>query len=242
MNLSKFNAFSKEGLVEEGKTFFSATLISLLVFGSVYAYDAYALDSTQVETLTVTIDPAVTFAVSTDSFGNLTPGTYKIATSTTVVTTNATTWSVLLYGNNTGTGLASSTLYIIADAATNNKIPDGTQWNATSTATTTSASLTSATISPGVDFLYFRVMTASGTQAFRSTAWWGADDNISGSAKWAGVASSTASFLTGRRIGSVTGYSGSNIINTVQYYLDVGVSQQQGTYTGDLTYTWTSAA
>lgn len=243
MNLSKFNAFSKQGFVEECKTFFSATFIALMVFGGTYAYDTFAATSTQTNTLTVTIANAVTFNAYTDSFGTLTPGTPKYATTTTVVTTNATAWNIQLYGNNVGTTTASTTLYIAADTATDNKIPDSTQWvpgGGGSPATTTIGNAGSAS---GSTTLAFRVMTASGTYAFLAPTWWGTSDvNLNASQKWAGIASSTATFLTGRRIGIVNVYNSATYKNTVQYYLDVPSSQKQGAYTGDLTFTFTDSA
>lgn len=241
MNLSKFNAFSKQGFVEECKTFFSAAFIALIVFGGTYAYDAFANTSAQTETLTVTIANAVTFNVYTDSFGTLTPGTPKYATSTTVVTTNANAgWNIQMFGTNQGSGAASTTLYIAADLATDNKIPDSTEWQP-GAATTTAGNAGNAT---GSTTLAFRVMTASSSpasNAFLATTWWGTSDvNLNGNQKWAGVASTTAS-LIGKRIGIVkTGlYSASAYINTVQYYLDASASQKQGNYTGDITFTFT---
>ncbi len=238
MNFSKLNAFSKKSFIEECKTFFSATFIALLVFGSTYAYDAYSANP-EVETLTVTINAAVTFAVSTDVFGALDPGTYKYATSTLAVTTNANSgWNVTMIGDNQGSNAASTTLFIVADPATDNKIPDGVEW--VPNAATTSAG-NAVAISAGDDFLYFRVMSASGSIPFRSTAWWGSDDTPFTNARWAGIASTTAA---NKRIGSVGSgvYNSSVYLNTVQYYLDVGASQKQGSYTGTITYTWVSGA
>lgn len=236
MNSSNFNVFSKKDFLEECKTFFSAALITLMVFGGTYAYDAYA--ATQQNTLTVTISAATTFTVTTNSFGTITPGTPLIATSTINVVSNdyGNGWNVTLSGDNKGTTTASTTLYIAADTATVNKIPDATQW--VPGAATTSAG-NSTTISSGVDLLYFRVMTASGSVPFRSTTWWGTDDTPFTNAKWAGVASSTNS----RKIGSVASndLTASSTINTVQYYLDVAATQQNGSYTGGLTFTWTNA-
>lgn len=244
MNLSKINVFSRSAFLEECKTFFSATLISLLVFGGTYTYDAYA-QSTATNTLTVTITAATTFTVSTNSFPPLTPGTPQQATSTIKVVTNeyssgsSVGWNVQMYGNNQGSGAASTTLFLSPTTYATG-IADGVEWNATTTATTTSASLTSTTITSGDDFLYFRVMTASGSVPFRSTAWWGTDDTPFTNAKWAGVASSTI----GRRIGVTSPFdaNASSTINTVQYYLDVPVNQSQGAYTGNLTFTWTAGA
>lgn len=235
MNLSKFNAFSKQGFLEECKTFFSATFIALIVFGSVYTYDAYA--QAVVNTLTVTVAPAVTFTVSTASFGTLTPATPLFATSTLSVSTNATGgWNITLFGNNQGSGAASTTLYLSPTTYATN-IADGAEW--IPAAATTSAG-NAVAITSGDDFLYFRVMTASGSVPFRAATWWGTDDTPFTNARWAGIASSTVQ----RKIGSVSsGFSTTTTqLNTVQYYLDVPASQPQGLYTGDLTYTWASGS
>lgn len=236
MNLSKPNVFSKNTFLEECKTFFSATLIALFVFGGTYAYDAYAVSQTQTNALTVTIAAATTFTVSTNSFGTLTPGTPLFATSTIKVVTNASGgWNIALAGDNQGSAGASTTLYF-AGTPYSPGIADGTEW-IPAAATTSVGNAT--TITSGDDFLYFRVMTASGTAAFRSTTWWGSDDTPFTNAKWAGIASSTVA----RKIGSISinDQAASSTLNTVQYYLDVPSNQQQGAYTGNLTFTWTDA-
>lgn len=237
MNLSKFNVFSKNTFLEECKTFFSATLIALIVFGGTYAYDAYAVSQTQTNTLTVTIASATTFTVSTNSFGTLTPSTPLFATSTMKVVTNANAgWNIALAGDNQGSTTASTTLYLAAGPTYTTNIADGTEW--IPAAATTSVG-NAVAITSGDDFLYFRVMTASGTVAFRSTTWWGTDDTPFTNARWAGIASSTVS----RKIGSVSSNDqmASSTLNTVQYYLDVPTNQVQGAYTGNLTFTWTDA-
>lgn len=229
MNPSQFNAFSKQGFLEECKTFFSATFLAVLVFGSVYAYDAYAANP-EVETLTVTIAETVTFAVSTNNFGTLTPGTPLFATSTTDVLTNAPAWHIKMDGT-TETG--NTALDLDADASVG--ITDDTQW-VPGAATTSAGNATSVT--SGDDVLAFRVMTASGSVPFRASTWWGSSDtNYNASQLWAGISSTTP---TNRRIGSVSVYSATNVINTVQYYLDVPTTQRAGAYSGDITYTWTS--
>lgn len=238
MNLSKPNVFSKNTFLEECKTFFSATLITLFVFGGTYAYDAYAVSQTQTNALTVTIAAATTFTVSTNSFGTLTPGTPLFATSTIKVVTNASGgWNIALAGDNQGSAGASTTLYL-ASTPYSPGIADGTEW--IPAAATTSVG-NAATITSGDDFLYFRVMTASGTAAFRSTTWWGSADGYpgGGTTLWAGIASSTVA----RKIGSISinDQAASSTLNTVQYYLDVPSNQQQGAYTGNLTFTWTDA-
>ncbi|MBI2120257.1 MAG: hypothetical protein HYT94_01375 [Parcubacteria group bacterium] len=227
MNLTRFNAFDKKGLLEECKTFFSATTLAALVFGSVYAYDAYAANP-ETETLTVTIAETVTFAASTNSFGSLTPGTPLFATTTTDVLTNAPAWNITMTGT-TETG--NTALDLNTDASIG--ITDDTQW-VPGAATTSAGNAT--TVTAGDDVLAFRVMSASGSVPFRASTWWGTSDvNYNGSQLWAGIASTTAS---NKRIGAVSVYSATNIINTVQYYLDVPTTQVAGAYAGDLTYTW----
>ena len=227
---TKPNVFSKKSFVEECKTFFSATFIALLVFGSTYAYDAYSANP-EVETLTVTIEENVTFAVATNVFGSLTPGTYKIATSTTDVLTNAPAWNITMTGT-TETG--NTALDLDTDATVG--ITDQTQWVPPAVYATTTAgnAVVRASLDSSGDVLAFRVMSASGSIPFRAGTWWGTTD-ADGTAKWAGIASTTAG---NKRIGAVSVYSATNIINTVQYYLDVPTTQVAGAYAGDITYTW----
>lgn len=227
MNLATFNAFKKNSLLEECKTFFSAVSLATLVFGSAYTYDAYAANP-ETETLTVTIAETVTFAVATNNFGTLTPGTPLFATSTTDVLTNAPAWNITLTGT-TETG--NTALDLDTDASVG--ITDDTQWVP---GAATSSAGNATTVTSGDDILAFRVMSASGTVAFRASTWWGSSDtNYNGSQLWAGIASTTAS---NKRIGASSVYSATNVINTVQYYLDVPTTQRSGAYSGDLTYTW----
>ncbi|MSR76261.1 MAG: hypothetical protein EXS68_01555, partial [Candidatus Ryanbacteria bacterium] len=74
-------------------------LVSFLFFGF-YAYHARG----EAVSLTVTVSSALTFTSSTDQFGTLTPGTFKIATTTLSVTTNANDgYNVTLYGDDQST-------------------------------------------------------------------------------------------------------------------------------------------
>jgi hypothetical protein len=230
MNTQKLNVFSKKTLLEECKTFFSAAFITALVFGSTYAYDAYSANP-EVETLTVTIAESVTFAVTTNVFGSLTPGTYKIATSTTDVLTNAPAWHLTLYGNDRAT--SNTVLDLTTDASIG--ITDQHEWVAGAATSSSSAypAVIRTSLDNSNDVLAFRVMSASGTLAFRAPTWWGASD-ADGVALWTGIASSTVQ----QRIGASNVYSATNVINTVQYYLDVPTTQVAGDYDGQLTYTW----
>ena len=69
---------------DDVRTFLSAFLIAAIVFMSAGAYYAYG----EAVTLTVTVAQSLTFTTSTNQFGSLTPGTFKIATTTLSVTTN----------------------------------------------------------------------------------------------------------------------------------------------------------
>lgn len=202
---------------------------SAMVAGQVYA-------ETDTVTLTVTVDTALTMTVATDQFGTLTPGTYKIATSTLSVTTNNVAgWLVALHGDDQATG--NTAMDLDSDASVG--ITDQTQWIPGSATTSAGNAAVRASLDNSGNVLAFRVMSASSTNgtAFLAPSWWGTTD-ADGTAKYAGIASSTVS----RTIGNAgTGsYSASTHINTVQYYLNVSASQQNGAYSAPLTYTTTA--
>ncbi|MEK7511047.1 MAG: hypothetical protein AAB582_02340 [Patescibacteria group bacterium] len=214
------------------RAFLAALIITTLLFSSFYAYRAHA----EAVTLSVTVSSALTFTTSTDQFGSISPGTYKIATTTLSVTTNnAAGWNITLYGDNQGT--SDTVLDLATDAAVG--ITDQTEWVPGAATTTTGNAVVRASLDNSADVLAFRVMTASSTNgtSFLAPSWWGTTD-ADGTAKFAGIASSTVQ----RQIGNAgTGsYSASAHINTVQYYLDVPASQQTGSYDGGLTYTATA--
>ena len=215
---------------EDIKTFFAALVIASVIFVSGGAYYAYSA----AVTLTVTVAQTLTFTTSTDQFGTLTPGTFKLATSTLSVTTNDTAgWNTTLSGDNTGTSNTCS-----LDADTTVKITDQTQWVPGAATTSAGNAVIRTSLTNSGNVLAFRVMSASSTNAgaFLATTWWGVTD-VDGTAKFAGVASSTIA----RQIGNAgTGsYSSTAHLNTVNYYLNVGASQQQGAYSCPLTYTAT---
>ena len=178
--------------------------------------------------------PTLSLVVSTDSFGTLTPGTYKIATSTLNVTTdNSTGYYVTMYGNNQGSGAASTTLYFASTPYSPN-IADQTEWVPGSATSTGGNAVVRASLINSGQVLAFRVMSASGSVPFLSTAWWGTTD-ADGTAKWAGIASSTAE----RMIGNSSQSAPTGALSTVQYYLDTPIIQPTGNYTGDITFTAT---
>ena len=212
--------------------FGAALIIALLAFSGFYANYAYG----EGVTLTVTVNSSLTFTSSTNQFPNLTPGTPVQATTTLSVTTNNTAgWNVTFSCDEKTLTVKCGDL----DTDTTVELPDPTvEWIIAAAAATTSAGNAIA-ITSGDDFLYFRVMSASGTVPFRSTAWWGTSDAMFNAGQlWAGIASST----NARRIGNAGAgsYSASAQLSTVQYYLDVAATQQTGAYSAPLTYTATA--
>lgn len=209
--------------------FAAAIAICAMVFSGIYAQFAGA----ETESLSVTVQVTSTFSVDTNNFPtNITPGTPVYVTSTTSVTTNtAGGWYVELYGVNRATD--NTTMDLDTDASVG--ITDKTEWIPGSA--TTSAG-NAASITSGDDVLTFRAMSASGTQRFLATTWWGTADGWPGVATtlWAGFASTTA---VNKKIGQISSgdYNSSAAINTIQYYLDVPAGQQTGAYSGDVIYT-----
>ena len=178
---------------------------------------------------------SLTFVVTTNNFSSLSPGSPVFATSTlNVNTNNASGWNVTLSGDNVT--LTAQTMNDGGAPVT--EITDlDPQWIIPAAAATTTAG-NAVAITNGQDALAFRVMSASSTNgvSFLSTAWWGTSDAMfNASQLWAGLASSTnVSRIGNAGTGSL---SASDHLNTVQYYLDVPVSQKTATYTGTLTYT-----
>lgn len=215
--------FSQENL----KIGLASVLIAFTLFGGIYT--VYAVG----QTLTVTILSTLTFTVSTNNFGSLTPGTPLFATTTLSVTTNnAPGWNVTFSGDEVTDTVQTCDLDTDTTVEITDKDP---QW-IPAAATTTAGN--AVTITSGDDVLGFRVMTASGSVPFRASTWWGGTDGYPGSSLWAGVASSTVA----RRIGNAGAgsYQAAAHLNTVIYYLDVPTTQQTGAYSCLLTYTATA--
>ena len=215
---------------EEAQTFLSSLVVALVIFAGFPAYYTYATATA----LSVNVSGVMTFSVTTDNFvGNLTPSTPKYATSTlSMYTGSVSGYNVILSCDSKTTDYC---MRLGGEATT--QLTDKTSWSVGAAAATTTTG-TAASITSGDDVLAFRVMTASGTQDFKSTTWWGTADGYpgSGTTLWAGIASST----NASRIGAVSWYTASTNLNTVLYYLDVPITQKSGTYTGNLTYTATS--
>src|SRR3989338_6867559 len=194
--------------------------------------DATVLNTyTVIPQITTAAASSLTFVVSTDNFSTLTPGSPVFATSTlSVDTNNSTGWNVTVVRDDSDT-----TLDLDSDATVN--ITDQTAWvPGAATTTAGNAARISSLINSG-DVLAMRVMTASGTTAFRAGSWWGTTDAYADSAStlWAGIPS------TAKQIGnSSVSCSGTNCaLNTVLYYLDVPSTQKTGAYSGGITYTAT---
>ena len=219
--------------IDELRSLLVAFLVAVVsfAFGGAYYVNADAV------TLTVTVSQTLTFTTATDQFGTLTPQTYKIATTTlSVITNNTAGWNVTLSGDDVTIPGGNTGCDLDADATVG--ITDATQWVNGAATTTAGNGVVRASLINSGNVLAFRTMSASSTNgvAFLAPTWWGATD-ADGTALFGGVASSTVA----RQIGNAgTGsYSATAHLNTVQYYLNVAASQQQGAYSCPLTYTAT---
>ncbi|MBI2120259.1 MAG: hypothetical protein HYT94_01385 [Parcubacteria group bacterium] len=198
-----------------------------------------AATTLKTDNIAITFSAAVslTLSASTDVFGTLTPGTYKFATSTISVLAPGADWNVTTYGNNQGSIAASTTLYYSTGPDYSIGIPDQTEWIPGAATTSAGNAVVRGSLDSSGNVLAFRVMTASGSSPFRAPTWWGANDD-DGTAKWAGIASTTAS---NKRISISSVAALTEQLGTVQYYLNVPTTQQAGAYTGDITFTLTGA-
>lgn len=217
---------------EDRRTLRQALGITAALFAAfVAAVQVYAA----AVTLTATVSTSLTFTTSSNQFGTVTPGTIAYATTTLDTLTNDSNgWFVTLSGDNKN----SSNKNLQLAGNTSVQITDQTEWIPGAATTSAGNAVVRGSLDSSGNVLAFRVMSASSTNgsAFLATSWWGASD-ADGTAKWAGIASSTNQ----RQIGNAgTGsYSATNHLNTVQYYLNVPTTQQTGTYNAALTYTAT---
>ena len=196
-----------------------------------------ATDFSYAEYPEATISTSMTFTTTHVNFPSITPGTPSFATTTlSVNSANSTGWNVILSGDDRATG--NTVMDLTTDA--NVGITDQTEWIPGAATTSAGNAVRIGSFQNSGDVLAFRVMTASGTAAFRAPTWWGSADSYTDSATtlWAGIASSTA---TNKKIGNTSVSSGGGaVLSSVLYYLDVPVTQQMGSYSGDLTYTATA--
>jgi hypothetical protein len=202
--------------------------MALLLTGGLYVKHA----SGESVVITTTIEAALTFTTNSSQFGTLNPGTPKFATTSLSVTTNSSTgWNIELFGDDVTDTVQAMDLDTDTDVEITDLDPQWIPGAATSSAGNAVA------ITSGQDVLAFRVMSASGTAAFLAPTWWGSDDSPYTNARWAGIASTTAS---NNKIGETDVPSDAGgAVNTVQYYLDVPTSQEVGSYSAPLTYTAT---
>ena len=219
-------------LIKRTNSFFLAFILTCSVFALGTA--SYAMAAAV--TLSVTVASTLTFTTTNNTFSTLTPGTYQVATTTLNVATNSVNgWNVTLYGDDQSP--TDNVMDLSTDASVN--ITDQTEWVNASATTTAGNAVVRGSLDSSGQVLAFRVMSASSTNGtpFLATSWWGTTD-VDGTAKWAGISSSTLQ----RKIGDAGAgsYSASTHVNTVQYYLDTPSTQQTGTYTGGLTYTATA--
>lgn len=185
----------------------------------------------------VNVAPAasITFTTSHTNFPSLTPGSPVFATTTLSVTTsNASGWDTTLVSDDRATG--NTVMDLTTDASVG--IPDQTEWIPGAATTTPGNAVRIGSLSSSGQVLAFRVMTASGSPAFRASSWWGTLDTYvdNASTLWAGIASSTASL---KRIGNSSISAVSPALSSVVYYLNVPPTQGAGVYTGDLTFSAT---
>lgn len=189
-----------------------------------YVYSTYP-------TATLTGSVSLTLTVSTDSFGSVTPGVAKFATTTIAVNTNNTTgWHASLSGDQKS---AINNNFQLIGASTT-QMTDQTEWMPGAATTTAGNAVRIGSFVNSQNVLAFRTMSASGTAAFRAGSWWGTADTYADNAStlWAGIPSSTVA----RQIGnSSVSSGGSDALNTVLYYLNPAVSQPTGQYLAPLT-------
>ena len=213
-----------------------AVCIAVLVSSTVlFTTQAYA----EGVTLSVDVQTALTFTLSSNNFSTITPGTPVFATSTlAVATNNANGYNIVLSGDNKN----SSNHNLQRTGETSVQITDQTEWVAGAATTSAGNAVRIGSFANSGDVLAMRVLTASSTNgtAFLAPTWWGAVDSYSDNAStlWAGISSSTVS----RQIGNAGAgsYGAVTHINSVAYYLDVASTQKTGTYTAPITYTATA--
>lgn len=222
---------------ENRRSLIEALVVTFAVFIlAVVSVQAYATSVT----LNVNIQTSLTFSTTNQGFANgavnLTPGTPLMATTTLSVTTNdANGYNVTLSGTNKVTG--HNNLQTSGDTA---EVTDQTEWVPGAATSTAGNAVRIGSLVNSGNVLAFRVMTASSTNGavFYAGSWWGTTDSYAvdtATTLYAGISSSTVS----RQIGNAGAgsYSSSAHLNDVQYYLNVGVSQQTGSYTAPITYT-----
>lgn len=162
---------------------------------------------------------------SSENFPALSPGTLSATTSIlTVATNNSTGFNVTIQRQT-----ASATMALSGNPSV--MIPDKSpDWIAPA-ATSTAGNGTASTTQPLT--LQFRVRQTGTDAADYASSWWGPDDT-SANALFAGI-SSTSQQIINRNTSAI-----STTTAYVLYDLNVPASQQNGSYSGTLTYTATA--
>lgn len=180
-----------------------------------YSYSLYPQATVTGGSLTFTTDG------TTESFGTVTPGVLVATTSILTVNTGNTTGFNITINRDDSTGTMSfGSIYI----------PDKTDWvpgGATTSVGNATASTTEA------QKLQFRVRLAGTDTPNYASVWWGTADTTA-AALFAGIPP-TAKQIVNRSVSA-----GTDTVTRVLYNLTTPVTQQNGSYSGGITYTATA--
>jgi len=179
--------------------------------------EARAATSTGGVTLSTNVQTAITLTLATGTvpFGNLTPGTPVISTTSASIQTNNSSGITLQLNRNT----AGQTL-LHTDATT--PFPDATSWNGSNAALTTAVGAN----------LHFKVANTGTDAGLYSSTFWGPNDTDgAGNAKYAGFPT------TSQTIASNATYVSTAQTVVSRYRIDAPATQKSGAYSGGITYT-----
>jgi len=164
---------------------------------------------------------SLSLSTTTVFFGDLAPGVPNIVSATT---------SVDVTGASNGYYLSvkrdSATSTVTMTTERNTSFPDFTAWDPTANGNAGNATSTIADITGK---FAFRIQNASTTSNY-STTWWGSND-IDGTAKYAGFP--TAS----QKIMDCSACTSGITFTAIKYRIDSSLTQKNGAYDGNLTFT-----
>jgi len=170
---------------------------------------------------------SLTFSVdaTTENFPALSPGTLVATTSIlTVKTTNATGFNITIARVTSAATMALNTNPAIT-------IPDKSpDWIAPA-ATTTTGNATASTTQPNT--LQFRVRQTGTDAGDYASSWWGSNDTTA-NARFAGISSTSQEIINRSTAAAATTTA------YVLYNLNVPTTQENGTYSGSITYSATA--
>ncbi|KND48265.1 MAG: hypothetical protein AB197_00630 [Parcubacteria bacterium C7867-002] len=180
-----------------------------------YVYSVYPQATIESGSLTFTTDGA------TQAFGTITPGVLAATSSILRVTTaNATGFTITASRNDATGTLSNGTVYI----------PDKTAW-VPGVATTSVGNATASTTEANT--LQFRVISVGTDTANYASAWWGNADTTA-AALFAGFPASAQTIV------NRSTSAGSGTVSRVLYNIMTPATQQEGSYSGSVTYTVTA--